>query len=61
MEEDGGLALRSLCTTDYEVQLHKRRMILRQKDMDVSKYTEEFHNLVMNSSIVELENLKLAR
>ena len=46
---------------DYEVQLHKRRMLLRQKDMDVSTYTEEFHNLVMKSGIVEPENLKLAR
>ena len=36
-------------------------MGLRQKDMDVSTYTEEFHNLVMKSGIVESENLKLAR
>ena len=46
---------------DYEVQLHKRRMGLRQKDMDVSTYIEEFHNLVMKFGIVEPENLKLAR
>ena len=46
---------------DYEVQLHKRRMGMRQKDMDVSTYIEEFHNLVMKSGIVEPENLKLAR
>ena len=36
-------------------------MELRQKDMDVSTYTEEFHNLVMKSGIVEPKNLKLAR
>ena len=47
--------------TYYEVQLPKRRMGLRQKDMDVSTYTKEFHNIVMKFGIVELENLKLAR
>ena len=36
-------------------------MGLRKKDMDLSTYTEEFHNLVMKSGIVEPENLKLAR
>ena len=32
---------------DYEVQLHRRRINLRQKDMIVSAYTDEFQALVM--------------
>ena len=32
---------------DYEVQLHTKRKNLRQKEMDVSSYTDEFHKLAM--------------
>ena len=27
---------------DYDIQLHKKRKILKQKDMDVASYTKEF-------------------
>lgn len=27
---------------DYEIQLHKKRQILKKKDMDVTSYAKEF-------------------
>ena len=46
---------------DYEVQLHMRRQNLRQKELDVSLYTEEFHKLCIRSRMVEPESVKVAR
>lgn len=46
---------------DYEVALHKKLHNLKQKDMDVSTYTEEFHKLTLKTKISETENQKLAR
>ena len=46
---------------DYEILLHKKRQSLRQKEMDVSSYIEEFHKLTMKSKLVEPECVKLAR
>lgn len=34
---------------DYEVQLHRKRQGLKQKDLDVASYTEEFQNLCLRS------------
>lgn len=45
---------------DYEVQLHRRQNI-RQKDLDVQAYTEEFQKLCLRSKVVEDESTKLAR
>ena len=38
---------------DYEVQLHRRRQNLRQKDLDVQAYTKEFQKLYLRSKVVE--------
>ena len=46
---------------DYEILLHKKRQSLRQKEMDISSYTKEFHKLTMKSKLVEPEYVKLAR
>lgn len=46
---------------DYEIQLHRRRQNLRQKELDVSTYTEEFQKLCLRSKIQEDENVKVAR
>ncbi|XP_059068693.1 uncharacterized protein LOC131859152 [Cryptomeria japonica] len=46
---------------DYGVQLHRRKKNLKQKDMDVSTYTEEFLKLCIKAKTVETEEEKLAR
>lgn len=46
---------------DYDVQLHKRRLNLRQKEMDVCAYTEEFQKLSIKSKKVEDESERVAR
>ena len=46
---------------DYEVKIHRRRMNLRQKDMTISAYIDEFQALVMRKQEVESESIKLAR
>ena len=46
---------------DYEVQLHRRRKNLRQKDLDVQAYTGEFQKLCLRSKVVEEESIKLER
>ena len=39
---------------DYEVKLHMRSQNLRQKELSVSSYIEEFPKLCINSRIVSL-------
>lgn len=46
---------------DYEIQLHKRRQNLRQRELDVSSYTGEFQKLCLRSKVVEDESIKVAR
>lgn len=46
---------------DYEVQLHQTRKNLKQRDMDISTYTEEFQKLGLRSKLVEPESVKVAR
>ncbi|XP_057835307.2 uncharacterized protein LOC131045734 [Cryptomeria japonica] len=46
---------------DYGVQLHRRKQSLKQKDMDIGSYTEEFLKLCMKTNVVEDEEEKLAR
>ncbi|XP_059073655.1 uncharacterized protein LOC131874339 [Cryptomeria japonica] len=46
---------------DYGVQLHRRKQNLKQKDMDVSTYTEEFLKLCIKAKTIETEEEKLAR
>ncbi|GLJ27819.1 hypothetical protein SUGI_0545980 [Cryptomeria japonica] len=46
---------------DYENQLHKRRQNLRQRELDVSGYTEECQNLSLRSKVMEDESIKVAR
>ncbi|XP_059067896.1 uncharacterized protein LOC131858615 [Cryptomeria japonica] len=46
---------------DYEVSLHKKLQNLKQKDMDVSTYTEEFHKMNLKAKVPENEKQKLAR
>ena len=46
---------------DYEVLVHKRLQSLRQRDLDVSTYTQEFHNLTLRAKMYEIEKQKLAR
>ncbi|XP_059074805.1 uncharacterized protein LOC131874884 [Cryptomeria japonica] len=46
---------------DYGVQLHRRKQNLKQKDMDVSTYTEEFLKLCIKAKTIETEEEKLVR
>ena len=46
---------------DYEIQLHRRRQNLRQKNMGVHSYTEEFQKLCLRSKVVEDETIRLER
>ena len=46
---------------DYEVLVHKRLQNLKQRDLDVSTYTQEFHNLTLKAKMYEKEKQKLAR
>ena len=46
---------------DYEVRLHKRLHNLKQKDMDVTTYTQEFNTLTLRAKLYENEKQKLAR
>ena len=57
----GNLLRETYVLEDYEVQIHKRSMSMRQKDIDVSTYTKEFQKLVMKSKLVEPKSVKLAR
>lgn len=47
--------------TNYEVQVFKKMQNLKQKDMDVVAYTEEFHKLNLRFGHVENEMEKVAR
>ncbi|XP_059078185.1 uncharacterized protein LOC131876737 [Cryptomeria japonica] len=46
---------------DCEVQVFRRMQNLKQKDMDVAAYIEEFHKLNMRSGHVENEREKVDR
>ena len=46
---------------DYEVLVHKRLQNIRQRDLDVSTYTQEFHNLTLRAKMYETEKQKPAR
>ena len=46
---------------DYEVQLHKKRQSLKEKDMDGAIYTKEFQKLCLNARVQEDETIKVAR
>lgn len=46
---------------DYKVQLYKKMQGLKQKDMDVQKYTEEFHKLDIRAAHDEDVEEKVAR
>lgn len=46
---------------DSEVQMHRKRQNLRQKDLEVQAYIEEFQKLCLRSKIVEDENIRWAR
>ncbi|XP_059068892.1 uncharacterized protein LOC131859313 [Cryptomeria japonica] len=47
--------------TDYETQIIKRFDNLKQKDLDVESYTEEFHKLIFKANHHEDEKEKVAR
>lgn len=46
---------------EYDIQLHKKRPNLRQRDLDVAAYTEEFQKLSLRSRVQEVESIKAAR
>ena len=46
---------------DYGVQLYRKKQSLKQKDMDVASYTEEFLKLCMKTNTTEYEEEKFAR
>ena len=46
---------------DYEIQIHKKRQGLKQKDLDVTTYTKEFQKLCLRSRMQEDETIKVAR
>lgn len=46
---------------DFEVQMHKKMQGLKQKDLDVKAYTDEFYKLSMRSGLDEEEIVKVAR
>ena len=41
---------------NYEIQLHKKRKTLEEKDLDVNSYTEEFQKVCIRSQVVKDEN-----
>ena len=52
---------RQFVPKDYEVLIHQRLQSLRQKDLDVGAYTEEYHKLTLRAKIPENEKQKLSR
>ena len=40
---------------NYEIQLHKKRKTLEEKDLDVNSYTKEFQKVCMRYQVVEEE------
>lgn len=46
---------------EYEVQMYKMLQNLKQRDLDVNAYTEEFHKLSLRSKRQEEESEKVAR
>ena len=46
---------------DYEIQFHRRRQSLRQKELDVTAYIEEFQKLSLRTKQSECESVKVAR
>lgn len=46
---------------DYEIQLHQKRQNLRERDMDICTYTEEFQKLSLRSKFAEPESIKVER
>ena len=51
---------RKFVPKDYEV-IHQRLQSLRQKDLDIRAYIEEFHRLCIRSRMVELDSVKVVR
>ena len=43
----------------YKIQLHQKKKNLRQRDLDVSSYIEEFQKLCMRSNVEKYENVKV--
>ena len=52
---------RKFVPKDYEVLIHQRLQSLRQKDLDIGAYIEEFHKLTLRGLVPENEKQKLAR
>ena len=46
---------------DYEVLVHKRMQNLKQRDLDVNTYTQEFHNMTLRAKMYEIEKKILVR
>lgn len=46
---------------DYGLQLHRRKQSLKQNNMDVNSYIEEFLKLFMKTNVVDDEEEKFAR
>ena len=46
---------------DFDVQMHEKMQGLRQKDLDVKAYTDEFYKLSIRSGLEEDEVVKVAR
>ena len=46
---------------EFEIQLHKRRQGLMQKDIDMTSYTEEFQRLCLRSKNKEEEPVKMVK
>ena len=46
---------------DYEVLIQQKLHNLNQRDMDVSTYTQEFHNLTLREKVYETNKQNLAR
>ena len=46
---------------DYEMLVHKTLQNHKQGDLDVSTYTQEFHNLTLRAKVYKTEKQKLTR
>lgn len=55
-----GLIKDQFLPSDYTIHVKKMRQNLRQKDMDVMSYTEQFHKLSIRGGL-EDEEEKIAR
>ena len=46
---------------DYEVLIHQKLHNLKKRDMDVSTYIQEFHNLTLRAKVYETKKKEVGK